>query len=239
MQKRTTILAGVSLVAVAGLFACVIALLIVPGVQLLPLYRIEPQDILPAKETLLLLYAPTAEDLERTKKTFPALDDVISDATLDAVAIVNIANETQSVGFVRKSEAWDGTSCEVGSYVIIRAETTFPCPSATELDQFLSAGPRLSDDRAWRSLGSLPKTSWTFLKREVFPGAMSLQQVIFSSMAFGTATHVLLFQEDGTTVVRSWPTSPLAALSNASALITPLEHPEMVFSFGNLADINA
>ena len=31
----------------------------------------------------------------------------------------------------------------------------------------------------------------------------------------------------------------LAALSNASALITPLEHPEMVFSFGNLADINA
>ena len=95
--------------------------------QLLPLYRIEPQDILPAKETLLSVCADRGGS-GTYQKTFPALDDVISDATLDAVAIVNIANETQSVGFVRKSEAWDGTSCEVGSYVIIRAETTFPLP---------------------------------------------------------------------------------------------------------------
>ena len=239
MQKRSTLLAGIALVFLAGVFACVISLLVIPGIQLLPLYRIEPEDILPAKETLLLLHAPTPVDLERYKKTFPALDDVISDTPLDAIAIVQSDTETQSIGFIRKDEAWDGNSCEVGSYRIIRAETTFPCPAAAELDQFLSAGPRLSDDRAWRSLGSLPKGSWTFLKREAFPGAASLQQVIFGSMAFGTATHVLLFPENGTTVVRSWPTTPLASLGNASALVTPLKHPEMVFSFGNLAERNA
>lgn len=238
MQKRTTILAGIALFFLAGLFACAIALLIVPGVQLLPLYRIEPEDILPAKETLLLLHAPTAEDLEHFKKNFPALDDVISDTPLDAVAIVRSDAEDHSIGFIRRDKAWDGNSCEVGSYRIIRAET-FPCPVAAALNQFLSAGPRLSDDRAWRSLGSLPKESWTFLKLEAFPAAASLQQVIFGSMAFGTATHVLLFPENEMTVVRSWPTSPLASLSNASALVTPLEHPEMVFSFGNLADVNA
>ena len=108
MQKRSTLLAGVALVVLAGLLACVIALLIVPGVQLLPLYRIEPEDILPAKETLLLLHAPTAEDLERYKKSFPALDDVISDTPLNAVAIVQSDTQTQSIGFIRKDKAWDG-----------------------------------------------------------------------------------------------------------------------------------
>lgn len=223
MQKRTTVFAGVSLVTLAGAFACVIALLIIPGIQLLPLYRIEPEDILPAAETVLLMHAPSSEDLDQYKKTFPALDDVISDAALDAVAIVRIEHATQSIGFVRKSAAWDGKSCEVGPYVILSAEK-LPCPTVDALDGFLAAGPRLSNDRGWKMLRR-PSGPWTFLRREALPHGTTTAQRVAQAVILGSATHILHTEE----ALHAWPTEAAASL-DASSLKLPAHVPRIAFA---------
>ena len=77
VTKLTTLLAGSILILIAVVFACAVALLVIPGVQMLPRYRIGAEDILPAKETVLLLHDPSAKELQQWKTIFPALDDVI------------------------------------------------------------------------------------------------------------------------------------------------------------------
>lgn len=251
MTKRTTIIAGTASILFALVLTCIIVLLLIPGVQLLPFYSLEPQDLLPATGTIFLMKNPTLEELQKWKTVFPALDDVMSDTPLEAIALMQTDERAmRSVGFQRKSGGWDGKSCEIGPYRVIVGSEQEPafaqastgrdsCPMVGEHGTFLTPGPRLSDDRGWRSLGRLPKESWTFVRRESLPAAEKLPQRIFQGILLSNATHLLTFHDSGNTVVRSWPTTPLSTLSEASLPASPLASPETIFAFGNLEEVFA
>lgn len=235
VTKLTTLLAGSILILIAVVFACAVALLVIPGVQMLPRYRIGAEDILPAKETVLLLHDPSAKELQQWKTIFPALDDVISDAVLDAVAVVKSPEgEMQSVGFIKKSGAWDGKSCDIGPYqVVFAVPGRFPCRA---IDTFLAPGSRLAQDRGWKSLGRLPKESWAFLRREEVPVGKTLPERALQASLLGGATHLLFPEEKDVIVIRAWPTSPLSPLAEPS-IISPLRDPAMVLTVGNLEEM--
>ncbi|TSC60116.1 MAG: hypothetical protein Greene041662_231 [Candidatus Peregrinibacteria bacterium Greene0416_62] len=183
---------------------------------------------------------PSPEQLQQWKSVFPVLDDVISEAPLDAVGVVEFPQgEMQSVGFLKKFGVWDGKSCDIGPYRIIVSSTgKDSCPRERELDAFLAAGSRLAYDHGWKALGRLPKESWIFMRTDALPNAQTLPQRALHASLLGNATHLLSFQENGNTVVRAWPSTPLSPRSEES-LSSPLENPESALAFGSLDEILA
>jgi hypothetical protein len=229
VTKRTTLLAGGTLIFIALIFACAITLLVIPGVQMLPQYRIGPEDILPAEQTIFLISHPAQEALQQWKTVFPVLDDVISDVPLDAIAVIQTGTVMQSVGLKRTSGAWDGKSCRIGSYQLALG-------TMQSLHQFIVEGPRLSQDRRWISLGRLPKSSWSFVRLDTLPIANTLAQRTVQGLLFDHATHLLISRENESTVIRSWTTTPLSPLARKDLLILPMHYLEAVFALGNLEE---
>ncbi len=201
MKKRTKILSGIFLSGLALGFAAVFIIALLGGIHLLPLYRMEPQDILPADHTVLLLHHPDAMTIGAWGALFPSLAQ-ISSTDADAIAVVRDASGMQDVWlFVRVTSRNDG-GCIMGKYRILSAKGTL-CP-----DTLATGTKTLHEERGYKGLGKTPKGSWVFLRRDALSEAPVFYGRIMESSVLSSASHIRIVQEEGDSIITLWPVAP-------------------------------
>jgi hypothetical protein len=223
---------GIALSVLSVLLVLIIVTLLAGGIRLLPLYRIGPEDILPAGATVLWIHKPTTEDLQRWQAAFPALDDIASIPSLDDVAVIRLEQGgMEGIALQRRSGETSGKGCTMGPYEIV-ASAIHSCPTGSTADHFLAEGPRLAADPGYRALGKPPHGSWIFMRRESWKDAPTLAGRILESVTLSSATHMRISSGSGMTMFALWPMQPLSH-SYARQVIPVIPETHAVLAMGD------
>lgn len=220
VQKRA-ILTGIGLSVLSLLLVCVILFVVAGGIQVLPIYRTEPQDILPALRTQVLMMKPNREEIMRWQQHIDVLKMV--ESIPDALAVVTGPDDTvYPVLFERRPPGGDAR-CAVGIYRV-----TVPGESLC-VDLTTAGEAVLSDEAGFHALGREQVRSWTFVRRSALPSPETLKGRVLESLLLDASTHLRFAAQSGGMLVTLWP-SPTSSSSYPNRSLPALEG--MTWSIG-------
>jgi hypothetical protein len=226
VEKRTKILAGIFLSGLALGFSAVFVIALLGGINILPLYRMEPEDILPAQNTVFLLHNATPQDIAAWSTVFAEIRSEHYGAT--SLAIVQSSNgDRQVIRFDRLTRN-TSSGCNIGKYQIESANGDV-CPDAVA-----HHGATLADEAGYKALGKPPKGSWAFVRTDAVTEALDLIGRIMESSVLSSASHMRIAQEDSDRIITLWPVSPPSHTYDLPAL--PASNAVFSLGTGNLQD---
>jgi len=189
-MKVRKLLHGFCIVLLAIGGSTVFVLLLSTVTNMLTMFDKSAASFLPAETTLALLHNPPREEND----LIPELRDMMR---VEAAALLALSDTEQvPVFFRRAADPQAEYSLDLGAYIV-----TSPSEEALKL---LAAGATtpLSEDAAYRQLsdGRERSSSWTFLRRQVLPGAQNLPQQLLEALLFQRSTALATARE-GTTLI--------------------------------------
>lgn len=226
MEKRTKILSGIFLSGLALGFATVFTIALLGGIQILPLYRMEPEDMLPERNTVFLLRNATPQDIAAWSNIFADITSAYYGAT--SLAIVQSDNGDRHVIRFDRLTRNASSGCIIGKYRIESANGDV-CPDAVA-----HHGATLGDEAGYKALGKPPKGSWAFVRRDALPEAPNLLSRVLESSVLSSASYIRISQEDGDRIITLWPASPPSHTYDLPAL--PESNAVFSLGTGNLQD---